>query len=223
MTPFDVPVIEQSLSAGMAELGLENDPADRARLCQYLQLLAQWNKAYNLTAIEKPADMVVRHLLDSLSIAPHLSGQRILDVGTGAGLPGVPLAIQFPQREFHLLDSNGKKMRFLFQAKHTLGLHNVVLQQSRAEDFRDSRGFDCIVSRALASLQQFVSSSAHLLATGGCFLAMKGNIDDNELAGLPNPYNVTARIRLEVPGIGTPRQLLRIERDPTSVHNMAPV
>ena len=223
MTQLDARVIEQSLAAGMTELGLENDPADRARLCEYLQLLAQWNKAYNLTAIEKPAAMVVRHLLDSLSIAPHLSGQRILDVGTGAGLPGIPLAIRFPEREFHLLDSNGKKMRFLFQVKHTLGLPNVVLHHLRAEDFRDPQGFDCIVSRALASLQQFVSSSAHLLAPGGCFLAMKGCIDDSELAGLAKPYNVAARIHLEVPGIGTLRQLLRIERDPTFAHNMAAV
>ena len=223
MTSFDVRVIEEKLSAGMAELGLASDSADRARLCVYLQLLAQWNKTYNLTAIDKPVDMVARHLLDSLSIAPHLYGQRILDVGTGAGLPGVPLAIQFPQREFHLLDSNGKKMRFLFQVKHTLGLHNVILHQSRAEEFREPQGFDCIVSRALASLQQFVSSSAHLLAPGGCFLAMKGGVDASELAGLAKPYNIAARIRLEVPGIGTPRQLLRIERDPTFVHHMAPV
>ena len=114
-------------------------------------------------------------------------------------------------------------MRFLFQVKHTLALNNVVLHQTRAEDFREPQGFDCIVSRALASLRQIVASSAHLLAPGGCFMAMKGRVDDSELAGLPSPYNVAAFIRLEVPGIDSLRQLLRIERDPSFADNMAPV
>ncbi|MFZ1834720.1 MAG: 16S rRNA (guanine(527)-N(7))-methyltransferase RsmG [Pseudomonadales bacterium] len=223
MRNFDVRSIEQSLAAGLTGLGIESDPVLCTRLCEYLRLLAQWNRAYNLTAIEDPVDMVACHLLDSLSIAPYLHRQRILDVGTGAGLPGIPLAVRFPEREFHLLDSNGKKMRFLFQVKHTLALNNVVLHQTRAEDFREPQGFDCIVSRALASLRQIVASSAHLLAPGGCFMAMKGRVDDSELAGLPSPYNVAAFIRLEVPGIDSLRQLLRIERDPSFADNMAPV
>jgi 16S rRNA (guanine527-N7)-methyltransferase len=203
---------QKKLSEGLQALGLPSEPAKVARLLEFLVLLAKWNRAYNLTAIDDPLEMVSRHLLDSLSIAPHLCGQRILDVGSGAGLPGIPLAIWFPEREFHLLDSNGKKIRFLFQAKVALALTNVTVHQARAEALDDAQGFDCVTSRAFASLADMIRVSGHLLAPGGCLLAMKGSPDEEEVAAVTTPYTVASRTQLEVPGIVAERQLLKITR-----------
>ena len=200
------------LGEGLQALGLPPEPAKVARLLEFLALLAKWNRTYNLTAIDDPLEMVSRHLLDSLSIAPHLCGQRILDVGSGAGLPGIPLAIWFPGREFHLLDSNGKKIRFLFQAKLALALTNVTVHQARAEALHDARGFDCVTSRAFASLADMIRVSGHLLAPGGCLLAMKASLDEEEVAAVTTPYTVASRTQLAVPGISAQRQLLKITR-----------
>lgn len=207
---------ERKLGDGLQALGLAPEPGKAARLLEFLALLAKWNRTYNLTAIDDPLEMVSRHLLDSLSIAPYLTGQRILDVGSGAGLPGIPLAIWFPGREFHLLDSNGKKVRFLFQARLALELANVTVHQTRAESLRDARGFDCITSRAFAGLADMVRVSGHLLAPGGCLLAMKATLGEDELAGVTTPYTIASRIRLEVPGIAAERQLLKITRQGTA-------
>ena len=207
---------ERKLVEGLQALGLAPEPGKVARLLEFLALLAKWNRTYNLTAIDDPLEMVSRHLLDSLSIAPYLAGQRILDVGSGAGLPGIPLAIWFPGREFHLLDSNGKKVRFLFQARLALELANVTVHQARAESLRDARGFDCITSRAFAGLADMVRVSGHLLAPGGFLLAMKACLGDDELAAVTTPYNIASRIRLEVPGIAAERQLLKITRQGTA-------
>lgn len=207
---------EQKLAEGLQALGLAPEPGKVARLLEFLALLAKWNRTYNLTAIDDPLEMVSRHLLDSLSIAPYLTGQRILDVGSGGGLPGIPLAIWFPGREFHLLDSNGKKVRFLFQARLALELANVTVHQARAESLRDARGFDCITSRAFAGLADMVRVSGHLLAPGGCLLAMKAGLGEDELAGVTTPYTIASRIRLEVPGIPAERQLLKITRQGTA-------
>lgn len=206
-----------TLVAGLSELGLAADEERCQRLLAFVALLARWNRTYNLTAIDDPPAMVTRHLLDSLSIAPHLRGRRVLDLGSGAGLPGIPLAIWFPEREFHLLDSNGKKIRFLFHAKLELGLANVDVHQARAESFRDASGFDCITSRAFAPLAGILRVAGHLLAPGGCLLAMKGHLDAGELAGVTTPYTVSSLIALKVPGIDAERQLVRIEQqDPTA-------
>ena len=198
---------EQKLTEGLQALGLEPEAAKLARLLEFLALLAKWNRTYNLTAIDDPLEMVSRHLLDSLSIAPHLCGQRILDVGSGAGLPGIPLAIWF-----HLLDSNGKKIRFLFQAKVALALANVTVHQARAEALGDEQGFDCVTSRAFASLAEMVRVSGHLLAPGGCLLAMKASLDRQEVAAVTTPYTVVSRTQLQVPGICSERQLVKITR-----------
>ncbi|MBP9032492.1 MAG: 16S rRNA (guanine(527)-N(7))-methyltransferase RsmG [Pseudomonadales bacterium] len=203
---------EHKLTGGLQALGLAPEPGKVARLLEFLSLLAKWNRAYNLTGIHDPLEMVSRHLLDSLSIAPHLCGQRILDVGSGGGLPGIPLAIWFPQREFHLLDSNGKKVRFLFQARVALALANVTVHHARAEALADARGFDCVTSRAFASLAEMIRVSGHLLAPGGCLLAMKAGLDEEEVAEVTTPYTVASRTRLEVPGISAQRQLLKITR-----------
>lgn len=212
MAPDENAPLRKRLVAGLPVLGLDAAPARIEQCLRYLGLLQKWNRVYNLTAIDDPLEMVSRHILDSLSVGPYLAGQRILDIGTGAGLPGVPLAIFYPGREFHLLDSNGKKMRFLFQVKLDLELDNVCLHECRAEDFVADPGFDCILSRAFASLAEMIRVSAHLLGPRGCFLAMKSATGNDELAGVPSAYNVAARIALSVPGVEAPRELLRIER-----------
>ncbi len=199
---------EEQLASGCARLGLELTADTQARLLDYLQLMVKWNRAYNLTAVRDPAQMVTRHLLDSLAIAPYLRGQRLLDVGTGGGLPGVPMAIVFPQREFHLLDSNGKKTRFLFQVKTALGLANMTVHQARVESFQSDAPFDAVLSRAFASLADMVSGCRHLLADTGHFFAMKGAYPEAELAAIADVCSVEAIHRLQVPGLDEQRHLV---------------
>ena len=198
------------LQRGCDALGLTLDSRQQGLLLQYLELLAKWNKAYNLTAVRDEAQMVTRHLLDSLAIAPYLRGQRLIDVGTGAGLPGIPLAIVYPERVFHLLDSNGKKTRFLFQVKTALRLDNMVVHQARVESFRPLELFDVVLSRAFASLQDMVDSCAHLLSAQGCFLAMKGAYPAEELQALGARLQLRAVHPLSVPGLAEQRHLVEI-------------
>lgn len=205
--------LDSLLMDGLSLLELAAEPEQRRSCLQFVSLLQQWNKAYNLTATSDPSEILTRHVLDSLSIARHLQGSRILDVGTGAGFPGIPLAMWFPTREFHLLDSNGKKIRFLFQVRKSLGLDNVTLHQQRVESLRDEAGFDCIVSRAFASLGEFVDSSRHLCRRDGCFLAMKAELREGEAMSVAAPYTVDATYRLLVPGSSATRQLIRVSRN----------
>ena len=170
------------LQGGCDTLGLALEPRHEELLLSYLELLLKWNGTYNLTAVRTPEDMVTRHLLDSLAIAPHIAGQRLIDVGTGAGLPGVPLATLYPGRRVDLLDSNGKKARFLFQVKTALRLDNMQVHQARVESFRPPEPYDAVLSRAFASLADMVAGCRHLLAPSGCFLAMKGAHPAAELA-----------------------------------------
>ncbi len=156
----------------------------------YLYLLAKWNKTYNLSAIREPQEMVSKHLLDSLAILPWLQGRRIIDVGTGAGLPGIPLAIAQPDIHFVLLDSNGKKTRFLQEVKRQLKLDNVEIVQFRIENYRPQQGFDTVISRAFSSLQQMIQWTQHVLNQEGIWLAMKGRYPQTELAELQQPYRV---------------------------------
>ena len=189
-------------------MGVALQAGQRQQLLAYLELLQRWNRTYNLTAVRDPAQMVTRHLLDSLAIVPHLSGDLLLDAGTGGGLPGVPLAIMFAQREFHLLDSNGKKTRFLFQVKTALGLDNMTVHQARVEAFQHAPAFDTVLSRAFASLQDMVSGCGHLLAPGGHFLAMKGAFPEGELAAVARQCQVEAIHALAVPGMDEQRHLV---------------
>jgi len=198
------------LQRGCDALGLSIDRSQHQRLLDFLALLVKWNKAYNLTSIRNESQMVTRHLLDSLAIAPYVVGHTLLDVGAGAGLPGVPMAILFHDREVHVLDSNGKKARFLFQVKTALGLDNMVVHQARVESFYVADAFDTVLSRAFASLQDMVHGCRHLLASDGYFLAMKGAYPADELSALSLEYPQTTVYPLAVPGLNEQRHLVVI-------------
>lgn len=203
---------EQQLASGAEALGVELTVTQREALLRYLALLQKWNRAYNLTAIRDPQEMLSRHLLDSLSVANFLTGKRILDVGTGPGLPGIPLAILYPERDFELLDSNGKKTRFLIEARQQLGLKNLVVHCDRVEKLQDAQGFDAITSRAFASLADMANGCEHLLAEEGKLFAMKGQYPTEELSQLPKHFIVDQCYSLSVPGVNEARHLLLISR-----------
>ena len=204
--------LQRRLEEGIAELGLTL-PADAvSRLLDYQALLARWNATYNLTAVRDPAEMVTRHLLDSLAILPYVTGATLADLGTGPGLPGIVLAIAAPGRAITLVDSNGKKVRFLREAIRALKLEDVQAVQSRVEDVEGS--FDCITARAFASFADMLGWGGHLLAPGGRWLAMKGRRPDDELAGLPPGFALTALHALAVPGLEGERHLAVIEHAP---------
>jgi 16S rRNA (guanine527-N7)-methyltransferase len=199
-----------SLRAGLAGLGLELDAAAVGKLLGYLGLLEKWNRAYNLTAVRDPAQMVARHLLDSLAVLPFLAGRRVLDIGTGAGLPGIPLAIARPDMEFVLLDSNAKKTRFVTQAAAELSLGNVTVVAERLEHYRPPQGFDTLVARAVGTIADMLDAGRHLLAAGGRFLAMKGVYPQEELAALPAGYQVAGVEAVRVPGLDAARHVVII-------------
>lgn len=200
------------LRDGCDSMGLALDLAQLRSLCNYLKLLDKWNKAYNLTAVRDPVEMVTYHLLDSLAILPWHRGQRSIDVGTGAGLPGIPLAIALPDRQFYLLDSNGKKTRFLVQAQAELGLKNVTVIQQRAQHVVDKAGFDMVLSRAFASLGDMLEHTGHLLAADGRWLAMKGVYPSEELAMLPSAIELETVEPVNVSGLEAERHLVILRR-----------
>ncbi len=202
--------IAENLAAGVKALDLNLGAPQLRLLLEYLRLLAKWNRAFNLTSIRDPWAMVPQHLLDCLAVLPYVRGTRLLDVGSGAGLPGMVLAIARPELHCTLLDSSGKKTRFLTQAKLELKLSNVEVVQSRAGNYRAARPFDCIISRALGTLETLVMQTGHLLAPGGCWLAMKGARPEAELAALPTGVRATVH-RLLVPGLMAERHLVAIE------------
>lgn len=198
--------LERLLSEGMADMGLAYAPQTPGLLLELLGLLRKWNRVYNLTSIKTPEQMVRLHLLDSLSLLPYLSGERVLDVGTGAGFPGLPLAILARQKKFTLLDSNAKKTRFVQQAAIELGLDNVRVHHGRIEAFLPPHGYDCILVRAFAGLPAIVGETARLLNPGGVILAQKGKKPDREIGELEN---VDARVfPLTIPGIEAERHLI---------------
>lgn len=188
------------LSGGLKQMELVLDPEQQNKLLDYLSLLIKWNKTYNLTAVRNPAEMVSRHLLDSLSILPFLRGREILDVGTGPGLPGIPLAVARPDLRFTLLDSNGKKSRFVEQAKIELRLHNLTVVRCRVEKFVPDTPFDMVLSRAFASLPEMLDLASHLVAVDGCLLAMKGTLNKEEINAAFAGCTEVSIHTLKVPG-----------------------
>jgi 16S rRNA (guanine527-N7)-methyltransferase len=204
----------QSIQRGLDELAVAYTDAQLDLLQAYLALLHKWNRAYNLTAVRDQQAMIGRHLLDSIAILPWLRGEYFADVGTGAGLPGIPLAIMFPERRFELIDSNGKKIRFVTQAINELNLRNASARQCRVEDYRPQQCYDAVTSRAFASLSDMAQSCSHLLVPGGELLALKGIYPSAELSALPQRYTVDACHPLRVPGEVGERHLIIIKSQP---------
>ena len=209
---------DADLAAGIATLGVSLNDAQRAKLAAYLALLAKWNKTYNLTAIREPSRMVTHHLLDALAVVPHLptiSGTRILDVGSGGGVPGIPLAIARPDAHVSMIDSNHKKAAFLTQAAIELRLSNVESHAIRVEDYAPAKPFDIVISRAFSDLAAFATAAAPHVAPHGRMFAMKGVHPVEELASLPSAFVVLAATALAVPGLDAARHLIVMERTNT--------
>ncbi len=204
--------IAERLRQGTEELNLDLDQATLDKLLVYLNLIGKWNKVFNLTAIRKPEEMLTHHLLDSLAVLPYLTPGNLLDIGSGAGLPGIPVALARPDISVVMLDSNSKKTRFIQQAIVELGLSNAEVVHSRVEDYTVDKGFDTVISRAFSSLSQFVEGAIPLLGERGRFLAMKGKYPDDELAAVQELAEVIAVHRLEVPYLDSQRHLVEMVR-----------
>lgn len=197
--------LADALAAGIRALGLDIAVAAQQRMLDYLALIQKWNKAYNLTAVREPQKMLTHHLLDSLAVLPHLRGPRVLDVGTGAGLPGIPLALARPDWQFTLLDSNHKKTTFLRQAVIELQLGNVDVICARVETWNAPQSFDTVVSRAFSDVAEFIALAGRLCAKDGVVIAMKGVYPHEELAQLPQAFRLCGVVPLQVPGLGAER------------------
>ncbi len=201
------------LDQGLAQLGLSLPETVRRQLLAYLALLARWNRSFNLSAIRDPREMLVRHLFDSLAVVPLIHGVRVADIGTGAGLPGIPLALANDALQVLLVDSNGKKTRFLREAVRSLGLQSrCTVVQARVETLTDPAGYDTVMSRAFASLSDFVVGSRQLLAADGRWLALKGQRPDEELNVLPGDVQVQSVTTLAVPGLAAQRHAIIMAR-----------
>ncbi|QBB72265.1 16S rRNA (guanine(527)-N(7))-methyltransferase RsmG [Pseudolysobacter antarcticus] len=208
MTPsFD---LKPLLVDGLAALRLSPKSETIDQLLEYVALLARWNATYNLTSVRDPRDMLVRHILDSLAIAPYLRGANLADVGSGPGLPGIPLALLFPEREFVLIDANGKMARFMREAVRALGLSKVRIEQQRVEAVQGS--FDCVTARAFASLADMLALGGQLLAADGIWLALKGRYPEDEISALPVGFELAGSERLQVPGLDAERHLIIVRK-----------
>jgi len=197
---------------GASQLGISLSPLQADQLLRLLDELDDWNQRMNLTAIRERGQQITKHLLDSLSIQPFLRGTRIVDVGTGAGFPGIPLAIVNPQREFTLLDSTAKKLKFVEHVAQLLELPNIKTLHTRAEDYKPEQRFDIVISRAVGPVLRFMQWSSHLCVGGGRLLAMKGRYPHDELEKLPNGWKLAAVHRLEVPGLDEERHVVELCR-----------
>lgn len=201
------------LSRLLDKAGISLSDHQKDQLVAYVNMLHKWNKAYNLTSVRNPNEMLTRHILDSVVVAPYLEGTRFIDVGTGPGLPGIPLSIVRPEANFTLLDSLGKRIRFLRQVQHELQLTNVQPVQSRVEDFPAEPPFDGVISRAFASLTDMVQWCHHLPGENGRFYALKGQLPDDEIAHLPIEFAVETIHKLRVPELDGERHLVLLRHN----------
>jgi 16S rRNA (guanine527-N7)-methyltransferase len=198
------------LTRGAAEIGIDLDAAQAESLLRLVDELELGNAQFNLTAIRDRPGMLRKHVLDSLTLAPYLRGERVADVGTGAGFPGLALAIVDPRRRFTLIEATGKKARFVAQTAERIGCSNVQVVNTRAESYRPLALFDTVAARALSSLEDFVANAGHLCAPGGRLLAMKGKLPEDEMSALPRSFRVLAVHRLHVPGLSDERHLVEL-------------
>ena len=202
------------LHRGVAALGLGMSPEDESALLRHAGLLRHWNRRLNLTAITDPAGVVVQHLLDSLAVAPWVRGGRVLDIGSGGGFPGIPLAVALPEVRFTLLDSRGKRVEFLRHAAAALGLGNVAVVKARVEDYRPAEKFDTLVCRAFAPLEEMLTLTAHLQAPGTRLLAMKGRSARDEVRALPAGRRRGVAVEpVTVPFLDAERHVVRVRFD----------
>ncbi|MCY7295407.1 16S rRNA (guanine(527)-N(7))-methyltransferase RsmG [Alteromonas sp. a30] len=209
---FPTEQIQSKLAAACKQLSFDVSEEKQQLLIKYLEMVHKWNKAYNLTSVRDPLEMVTVHLVDSIAVSPLLEGKRFIDVGTGAGLPGVPLAIMNPDAHFVLLDSLGKRIRFLKQVAFELKLANIEPIQSRVEEHVLEEPFDAVITRAYASLEQMISSCQHLISSDGQFLALKGVYPEQELEAIVEPFAVAESVPLSVPGLDAQRHVIRIKK-----------
>ena len=205
--------LSQFFDVLIGQANLQVSTVQKEKLLGYVDLLDKWNKAYNLTSVRKPSDMVVKHIMDSIVVSNYLEGDRFIDVGTGPGLPGIPLAIMNPNKEFVLLDSLGKRVRFIKQVAHELNMKNVTPVQSRVEEYQPNDKFDGVLSRAFASMTDMVEWCQHLPKDGsGRFMALKGQRPDDEVEQLPSWCSVTSIQSLHIPQLEGERHLVVLSR-----------
>ena len=198
------------LRDGLEQMQLEIPVQTQGRLLAFIALLAKWNKTFSLTAIDDPQQMVARHLLDSLTLVPYIKGPRLVDVGSGAGLPGIPLALALPDFEVVLLDSQTKKARFMTQAIADLQIDNIVVAHTRVQDYHPQQMFDTVISRAFTSLIKFSDAASHLCQSNGCMLAMKGKFPAHELEDLKKTGRTVDVMPVEIPGLDAQRHIAKI-------------
>jgi 16S rRNA (guanine527-N7)-methyltransferase len=202
----------EELQRGISSLSLDCNEEMLSSLLGYIELLKKWNSAYNLLGGNELASLVSRHILDSLSVAPHLEGNLIVDIGAGAGLPGIPLAILNPEKQFVLIDSNGKKTRFMFQAKIQLGLDNIAIENCRIEHYQSTQQIDMVMCRAFSTLADALTMLQPIFSDECKLLAMKGHYPEDEIARLPDGFELSKSIKLDVPGSESQRHLIEVMR-----------
>ncbi|WP_434953308.1 16S rRNA (guanine(527)-N(7))-methyltransferase RsmG [Shewanella sp. HL-SH4] len=203
-------MLAAQLSDYLAEINISATELQQKQLVGFVEMLNKWNKAYNLTSVRLPEQMLIRHVMDSLVVSPYLEGQRFIDVGTGPGLPGIPLAILNPDKEFVLLDSLGKRIRFQKQVQFELKINNFSSIESRVEAYHPKDKFDGVLSRAFASITDMLNWCHHLPKEGGLFYALKGQLTEAEIAAIPAEFKLIETIVLQVPNLDEQRHLLKL-------------